>query len=355
MTDAHPLHPETLAVAAGRPPAEPDQPLNSPVVFASTYTAGGDLEYGRYGNPTWAAFEDALGALEGGSALAFASGLGAVAAILTLLPEGGHVVAPRHSYLGTLSQLAEAQQRGRLRTTLVDIADTDAVLAATDDADLLWIESPTNPALEVAEIPALAAAARRGGALVVVDNTFATPVLQHPLEDGADVVLHSATKYLSGHSDAVLGATVTRDAELQARLLAARSLYGATPGPMEVYLALRGMRTLALRVERAQDNARELVERAGGHPALAELRYPGFGAILAPVFPDAAAADRFVGAVRLCRHATSLGGVETTLERRRRWSGEAASIPPGLVRISVGIEHVDDLWADLAPALDAAR
>ncbi|MBI5161338.1 MAG: PLP-dependent transferase [Micrococcales bacterium] len=355
MIDPHPLHPETLAVAAGRPAAEPDQPLNTPVVFASTYTAGGDLEYGRYGNPTWTAFEDALGALEGGHALTFASGLAAVAAVLDLLPEGAHVVAPRHSYLGTLTQLAEAERRGRLRATLIDIADTDAVVAATGDADLLWIESPTNPALEVADLPALIAAGSAARALVVVDNTFATPMLQHPLADGADVVLHSATKFLSGHSDAVLGATVTRDADLHARLLAARSLHGATPGPMEVYLALRGLRTLPLRVERAQENARELIRRAGGHPALAELRYPGFGAIVAPVFPDAEAADAFVAAVRLCRHATSLGGVETTLERRRRWPGEAASIPPGLVRISVGIEHIDDLWADLAQALDAAR
>ena len=349
-----PLHPETLAVAAGRPAAEPDQPLNSPVVFASTYSAGGDLEYGRYGNPTWTAFEDALGALEGGSALAFASGLAAASAILGLVEDGARVVAPRHCYLGTLGQLAEAERRGRLRIDLVDIADTNAVLARLDGAALLWIESPTNPALEVADIPALAATARRAGALTVVDNTFATPLLQHPLADGADVVLHSATKFLSGHSDAVLGATVTPDADLTARLKAARSLGGATPGPMEVYLVLRGMRTLALRVERAQENARELVRRATGHPALAELRYPGFGAIAAPVFRTAEAADAVVAAVRLCRHATSLGGVETTLERRRRWPGEPASIPPGLVRISVGIEHIEDLWADLAQAFDAA-
>ena len=355
-SDATP-HPATLAVTAGRPDPSPDAPLNPPVVFASTYIAGGDLEYGRFGNPTWTALEDAIGALEGGRALVLASGLAAVNAVLATLPVGARVVAPRHAYLGSLTQLDESQQRGLLSREYVDIAETDAVIAALDAAptQLLWIESPTNPALEVADLPTLLAAARERGILTVVDNTFATPLLQRPLDHGADIVLHSATKFLSGHSDAVLGALVTRDEELRATLIGRRTILGATPGPMEVYLVLRGLRTLALRVERASANAAELVERMRDHPALAELRYPGFGAIVAPVFHDAEAADRFVGAARLARHATSLGGVETTLERRRRWPGEVATIPPGLVRISVGIEHVDDLAADLLAALDAAR
>ncbi len=351
-------HSATIAVAAGRPDPHPDAPLNAPVVFASTYIAGGELEYGRYGNPTWTALEDAIGALEGGDALVFASGLAAAHAVLANLEPGAHVVAPRHAYLGSVTQLDEAQQRGLLTREYVDIADVAAVTAALDDApggrrtDLLWIESPTNPALEVADLPALIAAARERGVLTVVDNTFATPILQRPLEHGADIVLHSATKFLSGHSDAVLGALVTRDPELRQRLVGRRSILGATPGPMEVYLVLRGLRTLDLRVRAASANAAALVERMSAHPALAELRYPGFGAIVAPVFRDAAAADRFVDAVRLARHATSLGGVETTLERRRRRPAEAVSIPEGLVRISVGIEHVDDIAEDLLSALD---
>lgn len=349
------FRPETLAVTAGRPDPVADAPLNTPVVFASTYIADGELEYGRFGNPTWTALEDAIGALEGGRALVLASGLAAVNAVLATLEPGARVVAPRHAYLGSLTQLDESQQRGLLTREYVDIADTAAVLAALEPrTDLLWIESPTNPALEVADLPTLLAAARERGIRTVVDNTFATPILQRPLEHGADLVLHSATKFLSGHSDAVLGALVTRDDALRDRLLNRRSILGATPGPMEVYLVLRGLRTLALRVREASANAAALVERMSGHPALVELRYPGFGAIVAPVFGDAEAAERFVGATRLARFATSLGGVETTLERRRRWPGEVATIPEGLVRISVGIEHIDDLAADLGQALDAA-
>jgi len=349
------LRPETVAVAAGRPPAEPDQPLNVPVVLASTYVAGGELEYGRYGNPTWTAFEDALGALEGGKALAFASGMAATAAVLDLVEPGGVVVVPKHSYLGTLSQLDHLEKRGAVRTVQVDIADTDAVLAATRDAAMLWIESPTNPALEVADVEALATAARADGVVVVVDNTFATPVLQRPLELGADIVLHSATKYISGHSDVIMGAVVAQNERLLAELLSRRSLHGAIPDPLEAFLALRGLRTLHLRVERAQQNAVEIVRALESHAAVQRVRYPGFGAIVSLELADGDAADRFVAGVRLCRHATSLGGVETTLERRRRWSGEAPSIPEGLVRISVGIEHIDDLLADLAQSLASTQ
>ena len=345
-------HPETVAVSAGRPPAAPDAPLNVPPTFASTYTAGGDLEYGRFGNPTWSAFEEALGALEGGSCRVFASGLAATAAVLDQVPTGGTVVALEHSYLGTHTQLARLEERGLLRRVLVDALDPEAILSAVAGASLVWIESPTNPALEVVDIAAIARAAHAAGAIMVVDNTFATPILQQPLDLGADVVVHSATKFISGHSDVVLGAVVSRDEELLARVTAYRSIQGATPGPMEVFLALRGLRTLALRVERAQSNAQQLVARLTGHPALAGVRYPGFGAIVSLVLPDAATADRFVAGVRLARHATSLGGVETTLERRRRWPGEAPTIPEGLVRVSIGIEHIDDLVADFESALE---
>ncbi len=347
------LKPATLAVHAGRPPHEPDEPLNVPITMASTYVAGGDLEYGRYGNPTWTAFEDALGALEGGRCLSFASGLAAVATVLDLVGQGATVVAPLHSYNGTILQLADLESRGRLKAVLVDITDTAAVIAACDDAALLWLESPTNPALEVADIATIAAAARAAGAYVVVDNTFATPLLQRPLELGADIVVHSATKYLAGHSDALMGAIVTRDDEVYGVLKGRRDLVGAVPGTLEAYLALRGLRTLHLRVERAQANAQELVGRLRDHGAIGEVRYPGFGAIISVVLAQGAlAADLLTHKTKLWVHATSLGGVESTFERRRRWKSEPATIPEGLVRMSVGIEDVDDLWDDLRTALD---
>jgi cystathionine gamma-synthase len=347
------LRPATVAVTAGRPAHEPDQPLNPPIVMAATYVAGGDLEYGRYGNPTWTALEDVLGALEGGRCLTFASGLAAVSTVLDLVGHGGVVVAPVHSYTGTLLQLADLEARGRITARLVDITDTEAVAAACDDAALVWFESPTNPALELADIPAIAAAAHEAGAYVVVDNTFATPLLQKPLEMGADIVVHSATKYLAGHSDVQMGAIMTTDDQLYGVLKGRRDLLGAIPGTFEAWLTLRGVRTLHLRVERAQANATELARRLADHPAIGEVRYPGFGAIVSVVLAEGAmAADLLSHKTRLWIHATSLGGVESTLERRRRWKAEPATIPDGLVRLSVGIEDVEDLWNDLESALD---
>jgi cystathionine gamma-synthase len=348
-----PYRPATRAVTSGRPPHTPDQPLNEPLTMASTYVAGGNLEYGRYGNPTWAAFEEALGDLEGGRCLAFASGLAAVSTILELVGQDATVVAPRHAYLGSIGQIADLEARGRIRSQLVDITDTDAVVKACEDAALVWIESPTNPALEIADIPAIVEAAHRAGAYVVVDNTFATPLLQQPLDLGADLVVHSATKFISGHSDAVLGAVLTRDDQLHDVLKKRRDMIGAIPGTLETWLALRGLRTLHVRLERAQHNAQELVRRLGEHPAVAEVRYPGFGAIVAIVLAGGGiAADLLTHKTKLWVHATSLGGVESTFERRRRWKTEPATIPDGLVRMSVGIEDVDDLWDDLAVALD---
>ncbi|WP_439936531.1 trans-sulfuration enzyme family protein [Nocardia sp. N13] len=348
-----PLRPGTIAVHAGRPDRTPDAPLNTPITMAATYVAGGDVEYGRYGNPTWTALEDALGELEGGRCLVFASGLAAVATVLDLVGADGKVVVPRHAYTGTIMQLADLESRGRLKADLVDITDTDAVVAACADAALVWLESPTNPALEVADIATITAAAHEAGAYVVVDNTFATPLLQRPLEDGVDLVVHSATKYLAGHSDVQMGAIVTRDEELLGVLKGRRDLVGAIPGPFEAWLTLRGLRTLHLRVERAQANAQELVRRLGEHPALSEVRYPGFGGIVSIVLAQGEmAADLLSRKTRLWVHATSLGGVESTLERRRRWKAEAATIPDGLVRLSVGVEDVEDLWDDLRAALD---
>ncbi len=351
--DVPDLRPATLAVTAGRPPHDPDQPLNEPITMASTYVAGGDREYGRYGNPTWAAFEEVLGALEGGSALSFSSGMAAVGTVLDLVGQDALVVAPHHAYQGTTVALGDLEARGRLRTRLVDISDTAATVAALDDAALVWLESPTNPALEVADLETLIAAAHDAGAVAVVDNTFATPVLQRPLELGADIVVHSVTKYLAGHSDVLMGAVVTRDPELHGVLKGRRDLVGAVPGTFEAWLALRGLRTLPLRMERAQANAVELARRLAGHPAVSEVRHPGFGAIVSVVVAEGAlAADLLTRKTRLWVHATSLGGVESTLERRRRWKTEPATIPEGLVRLSVGIEDVEDLWADLSRALD---
>jgi len=363
------LDPATVAVHAGRGVGQPGDPLNVPVTFASAYRAEGEVGYAREGNPTWTAFEEAIGALEGGAALAFASGIAAVSAVLEELPIGATVVCPQDSYLGTRHYLEEAAQRGRMRARLVDVADTEATLAACEGADLLWVESPTNPLLAVADLPALCAGAHELGLPVTVDNTFATPLAQRPLDVGADVVVHSATKFLSGHSDLVLGVAVTRDPARLERLATRRTLHGGIPGPMETYLALRGLRTLDVRMERAQANAGELARRLAAHPAVHLVRYPGlpedpghararkqlrgFGAVVSlELTGGRAAADAVCRSVRLMVSATSLGGIETTIERRGRWPGEEA-IPESLLRISVGCEAVEDLWNDLARALEA--
>lgn len=347
------LSPATRLVTAGRPEPGPDVPVNPPVTFTSTFHGGGDVGYGRYGNPTWSALEDVIGDLEGGVARVFASGLAASSAIVSLLPEGATVVAPTAAYLGVIEQLQERASAGRLTLRQVPVDDTAAVKAALDGADVLWLESPTNPMLEVADLLTCIAAARTVGARVVVDNTFATPLLQRPLDLGADFVMHSATKLMSGHSDVVMGAVVARDPDLIDRIEGHRKLHGAIPGPMEAFLVLRGLRTLAVRLERAAATTADLATRLPTHPAIAKVRYPGFGTMISiELHGGAAAADRFTDALRLWVFATSLGGVESSLERRRRWPSELDSVPESLVRMSVGLEDPDDLWADLAQALD---
>lgn len=350
-----PLAPETIAVTAGRPPHDPGAPLNTALTPASTYVAGGEREYGRYGNPTWQAFEDILGRLEGGRALSFASGMAAVTAVLDGLPHGARLVLPRHAYLGVLAVAEERDRAGRLHVVRVDVADTPAVVAACDGAAMVWIESPTNPMLEVADIEPITAAAHEAGAIVVVDNTFATPLVQRPLDLGADIVVHSATKYLAGHSDAVIGAAVTRTDSTYDELLRRRNSYGATPGVLESWLAARGIRTLHVRLERSAANAAELVRRLRTHPKVGNVRYPGYGSMIAIEVSGARAADRVTGAGRLWVNATSLGGVESTWERRRRWPAEPGTVPDGLIRMSVGIEDVEDLWRDLDTALRPPR
>jgi cystathionine gamma-synthase len=353
--------------------------VNPPVVLSSTYVSTGtpppgELLYARSGTETWVPFERALADLEGAAlpALVFSSGMAAIAAALSLVPVGGRVVVPRHAYQVTLGFVDDLAARGGVEVVRVDIADTDAVVAALRAAptSLLWVESPTNPMLEVADLPALVEAAHAANVPVAVDNTFATPLGQRPLGLGADVVVHSVTKYLAGHSDVVLGAVVVDDAGLRDRFLAYRTLHGAIAGPWEVWLALRGLRTLALRVERSQANAAELARRLAEHPAVAEVRHPslphdpgherasalmtGFGSIigLRPV-GGVTAADAVVDALALWVPATSLGGVESSLERRRRFATESPTVPEDLLRLSVGIEDVEDLWGDLDQALTA--
>ncbi len=365
MTDSPASTPDPLAtatrlVALGREPAAPGAQVGAPLVLTSTYHADGPVSYGRGGNPTWSALEEALGSLEGGDALVLASGMAAIAAAFSLLPHGGTVVVPDAAYNGVMATVADLEASGGAVVRRVDVTDTAAVVAALPGADLLWLESPTNPLLEVADLPALAAAAREHGVLSVVDNTFATPLLQQPLADGADVVVHSVTKYLAGHSDVLLGAVVTAPTDggraLGERLRRHRQLHGGIAGPMEAWLALRGMRTLHLRVERACANAADLVERLRTHPAVERVRYPGFGAIVSiEVAGGAEGAERVAAATRVWVHATSLGGVESLLERRRRQPNEPEKVPEQLVRLSVGVEDVEDLWRDLSAALDRAR
>jgi cystathionine gamma-synthase len=363
------LAPATVLVHAGRPERTPDAPLSAPPVLASTYVEGGPVGYARTGNPTWTALEEALGALEGGQALAFASGMAAVAAVFDLLPERAVLVAPDSPYGGT-SQLLDLLQEARgVQVRRVDVADTEATTTALAGAAMLWVESPTNPLLAVADLPVLFADARQRGVIACADNTFATPLNQRPLDFGADVVVHSVTKYLAGHSDLVLGAAVTREEALYQQLLRHRTYRGAIPGPLETWIALRGIRTLDLRLERAQHNAAVLASRLLAHPGVERVRYPGlpddpgharaaaqmngFGAMISfEPRGDAAAADRLCRSTRLWVHATSLGGVESSLERRRRWDEESPVVPDNLVRLSVGIEDVEDLWADLAQALE---
>jgi cystathionine gamma-synthase len=345
---ARPLAPETVAVVAGRP-STAGEPLNQSIVLASNVRGGG--EYSRtHGTPTWAALEEAVGVLEGGRALSFATGMAAAAAtIYALAPKV--VVLPTFSYLGVRSLFAEHEAQGTIEIRRVDVTDTDAVVAAATGADVVWVETPTNPTLDVADLESISAGVAATGARIVVDSTFATPLRQHPLTHGASVVIHSGTKFIGGHSDLMIGLCITGDDAIHDRLVEARTYQGATPGALEAFLALRGLRTLPIRLAAAESNARELVSRLRAHPAVSEVRYPGVGAMVSFVCAGGAdAADAVCDAVQLLVPATSLGGVETTIERRQKYAGDA-HVSPGLLRMSVGIEDVDDLWHDLDTAL----
>jgi cystathionine gamma-synthase len=365
--DPTPLQPESWLVAAARP-AEPGAPLNVPLVPASNFVIGRGRDYARDdGTPTWEALEELVGGLEAGRAVAFASGMAAIAAVFDQLAAGAAVVLPDDCYQGVAGLVAAGAQRGRWSVRRVALDDTAGWVQACRTADLIWLESPSNPLLGVADLAVICAAPRKPGAIVAVDNTFATPLNQRPLDFGATVALQSATKLIGGHSDLLAGVATTKDEALWHALRKSRELTGATPGTLEAFLALRGARTLALRLHHAQQSAQTLAERLAAHASVALARYPGlpshpthatarrvlqgFGTIVSfDVHGGAEAADAVCRRVRLIRHATSLGAVESTIERRAAIPGQG-HLPPSLLRLSVGIEHVDDLWRDLDGAL----
>ncbi len=346
------FRPETSSITAGRPEVAPDASLNPPIVFSSTYHAGGPVGYGRYGNESWSALEAAISELEGGETLSFSSGMAAISAVFSILPIGAPVVASNQGYSGTMGLLNQHHASGRLEVRFVDITNTDEVIAAMKGAALLWLESPTNPCLDIADLPALIAAAKKQTIGVGVDNTFATPLVQQPLAMGADIVMHSVTKFLAGHSDVVLGSLSTNDMALFKRLDEARRFNGSIPGPFEAWLALRGIRTFPIRFRAAESNAKQLVSRLEAHGKITKVRYPGFGAVISfEIDGSADQAEKVCESSKLITHATSLGGVESLWERRRRWALESPSVPEQLIRLSVGCEHIDDIWQDIENSL----
>jgi cystathionine gamma-synthase len=364
------IKPESWLVSAGRSD-EPGAPLNVPLVPASNFIIGGGRDYSRDGGtPTWEALEEVVGGLESGKSVAFASGLAAIASVFDQLSAGAVVVLPEDCYQGVAGLAAAGAQRGRWSVERVAVDDTAGWIRACNVADLVWLESPSNPLLSVADLEAICAAPRKPGAVVAVDNTFATPLNQQPLDFGATVSLQSATKSIGGHSDLLAGVATTRDDALWHALRKSRELNGATPGTLEAYLAVRGARTLAVRLQRAQQTAMMLSERLESHPLVTRARYPGlpshpthatarrvlkgFGTIISfDLRGGAEFADAVCRNTRLIRHATSLGGVESTMERRAAIAGQG-HLPPSLLRLSVGIEDAEDLWADIDSAIRSA-
>jgi cystathionine gamma-synthase len=353
--------------AAGSPAVPPLVPAS---IYVSQGTPRPGRGYGRDGNPGWEALEQALGGLEDAEAVAFASGQAAsMALMLALAPGRERIVLPEDGYYGG-RVLADRLRPNRTRPVPVDLRDLAAVeRELTAAPSVLWAETPTNPLLRVADLTRLAALAAAAGAPMVADNTVATGLLQRPLDAGATASLYSLTKAISGHSDVILGAVVSRDAGLLADLRAWRSSGGGIPGPFEAWLALRGLKTLPLRITRQSASALAIAGYLAGHPRVTAVHYPGidgpgidkatselarrqmpngFGPLLSfEVTPDAA--DKVVASSRLILPATSFGGVESTWERRARWPAETA--PAGLIRLSVGVEPAADLITDIDQAL----
>ncbi len=364
------LNLESWLVSAGRD-SVPGAPLNVPLVPASNFIIGSGREYSRDdGTPTWEALEEVVGGLESGKAVSFASGMAAIAAVFDQLAVGSVVVLPDDCYQGVAGLAEAGAGKRKWSVQRLPVDDTASWIRACGIADLIWLESPSNPLLAVADLDAVCAAPRKQATIVAVDNTFATPLNQQPLALGATVSLHSATKFIGGHSDLLAGVATTQDEALWHALRRSRELNGATPGTLEAFLAVRGVRTLALRLERAQQTAMLLAERLELHPLVSRVRYPGlashpthavakrvlkgFGTIISfDMHGRAEVADAVCRHVQLIRHATSLGAVESTIERRAAIPGQH-HLPPSLLRLSVGIEHANDLWADLDAAMRAA-
>jgi cystathionine gamma-synthase len=366
--DAESFHSiDSWLVSAGRD-RRPGSPLNVPPYPASNFVLGDGRAYSRDdATPAWEALEQIVGGLEGGSSVSFASGMAGIAAIFDQLPAGSIVAIPEDCYQAVAGLAKAGQSRGRWTVHRISVADTDRWIEMCSVAGLIWLESPSNPLLTVADLHAICAAPRKPGSILGVDNTFATPLNQRPLALGADVAVQSVTKFIGGHSDLLAGVVTVRDANLLAALRQSREFTGATPGALETFLAVRGARTLALRLERAQSNAMVLAERLERHPSVTLARYPGlpshpthaaarrqlkgFGTIISfDVRGGALAADAVCAGLRLIQHATSLGAVESTIERRAGIPGQE-HLPPALLRLSVGIESVEDLWSDIDRAL----
>jgi len=312
-----------------------------------------DYDYSRSANPTRSALERALGELEGGLASAFSSGMAATHALLTAVCNAGdHVVIPDDLYGGTYRLVDKVLSRWGLEYTMVDQADLDAVEAAvTPSTKLVWVETPTNPTLKVIDVPGVVARSR--GAFVAVDNTFATPVYQRPLELGADAAVHSTTKYLGGHSDAVGGAVVVRDGDQHAAVRFVQNSIGAVPGPLDAFLTHRGLRTLVLRMTAHTDNARVVVAWLEGVDGVYDIRWPGLSGMVSFRHPDAVG---IVSRTKVFSLAESLGGVESLIEvpqamTHQSVEGSGAAVPGDLVRLSCGIEAAEDLVEDLAQAI----
>ncbi len=364
------LRPETVAITAGRPPSLGD-PTNTPLTLASNYHSGAGPEYARGDStPTWVALEAAVGALEGGPAVAFSSGMAAVAAVLDRLPTGAHLMIPEDCYQGVAILVADGEKNRGWTVKRVATADTAAWVESLPGADLCWLESPSNPLLEIADVPTICAEAKRVGVPVAVDNTFATPLLQQPISLGATYSVQSATKFIGGHSDLLCGIVICANEAAAREIDRWRTYRGATPGALESFLALRGLRTLPIRLERAQTTALELARRLAEHRQVTRVRYPGLpdhpghelamrtlggpGAVLSfEVRGSATSTDVRVSRLKVITPATSLGGVETLIERRAKLTGQE-HIPPTLLRMSVGCEHIEDLWADLDGALSGS-
>jgi cystathionine gamma-lyase len=359
------LGPSTRAIHAGLPPAEQGAPLTPGPVLAAPFHLRGDTDaapygYGRDGNPTWSAVEAALGALEDAESVLFSSGMAATSALLEAALGAGDVLVVTHDGYPGVRRIAS----GRLAPRGVEVrfvpTDTDPIVAACDGATMVWVETPSNPALEVCDIAAVAAAAHGSGARLVVDNTLATPLGQRPLDLGADATVYSATKALSGHSDLILGAVGVRDADWAAALREHRRLGGAIAGPFEAWLLHRSLATLALRLERQSANASALAEFLRGRPEIGDVRHPGMhaaaarqmrltGPLVGFTLDGGQRAQRFLAALELVAEATSFGGVHSTAERRARWGTD--DVAPGFIRFSAGCEDAEDLLADVEQAL----